>query len=113
MPEFPERLAVCEFKPDDPQTGLEHTRGVYITEDNTGLRMKYGGLYYIYISIQFRPQSRFPCSRFKYKVSTPRLFEREGGRKVERREIEWRKTVAAGGGGGGGGGGENGREEEK
>ncbi|KAK3783677.1 hypothetical protein RRG08_025301 [Elysia crispata] len=66
VPEFPEQPQVCELKEDDTRYGLEHHRGVNITKK--GLRIVHGGLYYIYSSIQFRPQSIHPCHEFKYQT---------------------------------------------
>ncbi|GFR92789.1 tumor necrosis factor ligand superfamily member 10 [Elysia marginata] len=66
IPEFPESPEVCELRDDDPRYGVEHHRGVNITRQ--GLKILHGGLYYIYASIQFRPQSRYPCKDFKYQT---------------------------------------------
>ncbi|GFR67714.1 tumor necrosis factor ligand superfamily member 10 [Elysia marginata] len=66
IPEFPESPEVCELRDDDPRYGLEHHRGVNITRQ--GLKILHGGLYYIYASIEFRPQSIYPCKDFKYQT---------------------------------------------
>lgn len=65
IPEIPNQSVLCEFKPDDPRYGLEHTRGVIIHK--RGVEIQYGGLYYVYISIHFRPQSLHPCREFRFQ----------------------------------------------
>ncbi|CAL1542722.1 unnamed protein product [Lymnaea stagnalis] len=45
---------------------VEHTRGVDVLED--GMRITQPGLYYVYSSITFRPESGHPCKNFAYKT---------------------------------------------
>ncbi|GFR67582.1 tumor necrosis factor ligand superfamily member 10 [Elysia marginata] len=66
IPRIPKRPPLCEFKADDPRYGVEHHRGVDVLK--RGMRIRHGGLYYIYTSIYFRPQSVRPCGEFKYQV---------------------------------------------
>ncbi|GFO48327.1 tumor necrosis factor ligand superfamily member 6 [Plakobranchus ocellatus] len=65
--QFNSQSQACEFEPDDPRYGVEHHRGVEISK--TGLKILYGGLYYVYTSIQFRSRSPRPCQEFPYKAS--------------------------------------------
>ncbi|GFN85551.1 hypothetical protein PoB_001205700 [Plakobranchus ocellatus] len=59
--------AVCEFKAEDDRVfKVEHHRGVKVRK--TSLEILHGGLYYVYASFQFRPQSLRPCREFKYKT---------------------------------------------
>ncbi|RUS85719.1 hypothetical protein EGW08_006513, partial [Elysia chlorotica] len=64
VPEIPQEPLVCLFKPDDPRYDLEHHRGVEVLE--RGLRVQHSGLYYVYTSILFRPQSVHPCREFSH-----------------------------------------------
>ncbi|RUS85889.1 hypothetical protein EGW08_006373 [Elysia chlorotica] len=66
VPKFPALSQVCELKEDDSAYGLEHHRGVNIS--SSGLRILHGGLYYIYASLQFWPQSKHPCADFRYQT---------------------------------------------
>ncbi|GFR78861.1 hypothetical protein ElyMa_005860000 [Elysia marginata] len=57
---------LMELNPSNLRYGLEHYRNVTVTRH--GLQVTFGGLYYIYSSVQFKPQSQRPCYEFKYKT---------------------------------------------
>ncbi|KAK3737669.1 hypothetical protein RRG08_066356 [Elysia crispata] len=66
VPKFGGSPQVCRLKVHQSGYGLEHCRGVKISKD--GLTIVHGGFYYIYVSLQFRPQSKHPCSDFRYQT---------------------------------------------
>ncbi|CAL1542723.1 unnamed protein product [Lymnaea stagnalis] len=67
MPEFNKTVYVL-FKTNTskPDPLIEHDRGVEVLAD--GLRIMFSGLYYVYSSIHFRPDSVYPCKDFQYQT---------------------------------------------
>ncbi|GFR90063.1 hypothetical protein ElyMa_002558300 [Elysia marginata] len=66
VPDFPKNPDPCVFRKENHAYGVEHYRGVNITK--TGIVVLYGGLYYVYASVKFRPQTTLACMYFKYRT---------------------------------------------
>ena len=45
---------------------VEHARGVQVLDG--GFHIQYSGIYFIYSSIHYRPDSVYPCKHFKFKT---------------------------------------------
>ncbi|XP_059148926.1 tumor necrosis factor ligand superfamily member 6-like [Physella acuta] len=68
VPQFGNGSVVVLFKNENVTADplVEHERGVEILKD--GIRIIHPGLYYVYSSIHFRPESAHPCKNFKYQT---------------------------------------------
>ena len=68
VPHFIDKPVYLLFKSNkfSPDPLLEHERGVEVISDR--LRIMYSGLYFVYSSIHFRPESTQPCKDFQYQV---------------------------------------------
>jgi hypothetical protein len=68
VPVFPQKTIYVLFKHENITDNrlIEHVRGVEVLKE--GLRIIYSGLYYVYSSINFRPESAYPCKNYTYQT---------------------------------------------
>lgn len=66
-PEFQSKRLVKTNFSQENEPVLEHARNVDVLDQ--ALRIKHTGLYYVYSSVHFRPDSVYPCKSFTYKVN--------------------------------------------